>query len=135
MMMHSLAALPAQSWFVLAALSMLTLPYWSSGVFKLADIPGALAEAGHFGLRPAWLVVTATILVQIGGSLMIITGWAAWIGAGMIAVFTAWATLLAHPFWVETDPMTRMRQRAIFLEHTGLIGGLMLAATVSELSR
>ena len=53
----------------------------------------------------------------------------------MLGVFTAWATLLAHPFWTHTDPMARMRQRAIFLEHVGLIGGLMLAATVSELSR
>lgn len=134
MNIQAIASLPTQGWFVLAALSLLTLPYWSSGLFKVADIPGAMEEARHFGLKPAWMVVAATILVQLGGSAMIITGWAAWAGAGALAVFTVWATLLAHPFWAGADPTSRTRQRATFLEHLGLVGGLMLAASISELN-
>jgi transmembrane protein len=118
--------------FAVLAATLLTLPYWTSGIAKLFDLAGALGEARHFGLEPAALVVALTILVQIGGSLLIIVGRQAWLGAGALGVFTAIATLIAHPFWQVADPMTRFHERNTFLEHVGLIGGLMLAAILRE---
>ena len=114
--------------FAVLAATLLTLPYWTSGVAKLFDLAGALGEARHFGLEPAALVVAVTILVQIGGSLLIIVGRQAWLGAGALGVFTAIATLIAHPFWQVADPIARFHERNTFFEHVGLIGGLMLAA-------
>ncbi|PJI90567.1 DoxX family protein [Sphingomonas koreensis] len=118
--------------FAVLAATLLTLPYWTSGTAKLTDLPGALSEARHFGLEPAILTVAATILVQIGGSLLIILGRQAWLGAGALGVFTAIATLIAHPFWQVSDPMARFHERNTFLEHLGLIGGLMLAAILRD---
>lgn len=118
--------------FAVLAATLLTLPYWTSGIAKLADLPGALGEARHFGLEPAMLTVAATILVQIGGSLLIILGRQAWLGAGALGVFTAIATLIAHPFWQVADPLARFHERNTFLEHIGLIGGLMLAAILRD---
>lgn len=118
--------------FAVLAATLLTLPYWTSGIAKLTDLPGALGEARHFGLEPAMLTVAATIFVQIGGSLLIIVGRQAWLGAGALGVFTAIATLIAHPFWQVADPMTRFHERNTFLEHIGLIGGLMLAAILRD---
>lgn len=118
--------------FAVLAATFLTLPYWTSGIAKLFDLAGALGEARHFGLEPAALVVAVTILVQIGGSLLIIVGRQAWLGAGALGVFTAIATLIAHPFWQVADPMARFHERNTFLEHVGLIGGLMLAAILRE---
>ena len=118
--------------FAILAATLLTLPYWTSGIAKLTDLPGALGEARYFGLEPAMLTVAATILVQIGGSLLIIVGRQAWLGAGALGVFTAIATLIAHPFWQVADPMTRFHERNTFLEHIGLIGGLMLAAIMRD---
>ncbi|WP_282947582.1 MULTISPECIES: DoxX family protein [unclassified Sphingopyxis] len=118
--------------FAILAATLLTLPYWTSGIAKLTDLPGALGEARHFALEPAMLTVAATILVQIGGSLLIILGRQAWLGAGALGVFTAIATLIAHPFWQVADPMTRFHERNTFLEHIGLIGGLMLAAILRD---
>ena len=118
--------------FAVLAATLLTLPYWTSGIAKLFDLAGALGEARHFGLEPAALVVAVTILVQIGGSLLIIVGRQAWLGAGALGVFTAVATLIAHPFWQVADPMLRFHERNIFLEHVGLIGGLMVAAILRE---
>ncbi|APZ98897.1 DoxX family protein [Sphingopyxis sp. QXT-31] len=114
--------------FAVLASALLTLPYWTSGFAKLLDLPGALGEARHFGLEPAMLTVAATVLVQIGGSLLVILGRQAWVGAGALGVFTAIATLIAHPFWEVTDPVARFHERNTFLEHVGLIGGLMLVA-------
>ncbi|HWT43122.1 MAG TPA: DoxX family protein [Sphingopyxis sp.] len=118
--------------FATLAATLLTLPYWTSGIAKLFDLGGALGEARHFGLEPAALVVALTIAVQIGGSLLIILRRQAWLGAGALGVFTAAATLIAHPFWQVADPMTRFHERNTFLEHVGLIGGLMLAAILQE---
>lgn len=114
---------------------LLTLPYWWSGLSKLMDVHGALAEAAHFGLEPAWLVVAATVVVQLGGSLAVILGRLGWLGAGALGVFTAFATLIAHPFWTVADPMERFHALNTFLEHIGLIGGFVLAAILIERDR
>jgi transmembrane protein len=118
--------------FATLAAALLTVPYWTSGAAKLFDLGGALGEARHFGLEPAALTVAATILVQICGSLLIILGRHVWLGAGALGVFTAAATLIAHSFWQVADPMARFHERNTFLEHVGLIGGLMLAAILQE---
>ncbi|MEN3746207.1 DoxX family protein [Sphingomonas sp. HF-S3] len=132
MTQSNLARLLADRRFVLASAILLTLPYWSSGLLKLADWHGAVGEAAHFGLEPAVAVAALTILVQIGGSLLVIHGRHAWLGAGALGVFTALATLIAHPFWQVADPMLRFHERNTFLEHVGLIGGLMLAAAIGR---
>lgn len=48
-------------WFNLAARAALVTPFVLSGVAKILDPPGALAEAEHFGLQPALPTVIATI--------------------------------------------------------------------------
>ncbi len=111
---------------------LLTLPFWSSGIAKLLDIDGALAEAAHFGLEPVWVMVIATLIVQLGGSAALIAGQFAWVGAGALGVFTVLATLIAHPFWTVADPVARFHERNIFLEHGGLVGGLILAAILAH---
>jgi len=112
--------------------SLLTLPYWWSGLSKLGDLDTAWAEARHFGLHPLWLTVAATIAVQIGGSALLISGRMAWLGAGALGVFTLAATLIAHAFWTIHDPVARFHDFNSFLEHLGLIGGLALAAIQSH---
>ena len=123
-----IARLLGDNRFAVLAASLLTLPYWTSGFAKLLDLGGALGEARHFGLEPATLVIAATILIQIGASLLVIVGRQAWLGAGALGVFTTIATVIAHPFWQIADPIARFHERNTFLEHVGLVGGLMLAA-------
>ncbi|SFK39475.1 Uncharacterized membrane protein YphA, DoxX/SURF4 family [Caulobacter sp. UNC279MFTsu5.1] len=127
-----IAALLRSPGLSILARGLLTLPYWWSGLSKIADLHGALAEAAHFGLRPAWLTVVATVLVQLGGSAAVIFGRATWLAAGALAVFTAIATLIAHPFWIVSDPMERFHALNTFLEHIGLIGGFMLVAILVQ---
>lgn len=125
-------ALLRQRAFATAAIVLLTLPYWASGFAKLTDLSGAQAEARHFGLEPSGLLVALTIVVQVGGSALLILRRGAWLGAGALGVFTALATIIAHPFWTVTDPVARFHERNTFLEHVGLIAGLALAALVAR---
>jgi uncharacterized membrane protein YphA (DoxX/SURF4 family) len=113
----------------------LTCAYWWGGITKLIDFPAALAEARHFGLEPAGLVVIATIAVELGASILLIAGRLVWLAAGALALFTAVATLIAHSFWTIDDPMERFQALNTFLEHIGLIGGLALAAVQAETER
>lgn len=114
-----------------AARIALTAAFWWGGLTKLTDFPGALAEAQHFGLEPAVPVVVATILVQLGGSLLLIINRWVWLAAGALGVFTLFATVIAHDFWNVTDAVAHFHALNTFLEHIGLIGGLFLAAALS----
>jgi transmembrane protein len=114
--------------FGLAARVLLTLPFWWSGLAKLTDLPGAIAETRGLGLHPAAAFAGATIATQLVGSAGVIAGRWRWLAAGALGVFTAVATLLAHRFWTAPDPAARFRELNVCLEHAGLIGGFMLAA-------
>jgi uncharacterized membrane protein YphA (DoxX/SURF4 family) len=105
----------------------LASPFLISGIVKLSDFGGAVNEVAGLGLRPAALMAAATILTQLGGSVLFLTRRYCWLGAGILAVFTVLATLLAHPFWMFDGP-DRGRQTATFFEHVAIVGGFAVAA-------
>ena len=106
---------------------VLCLPFWWSGLRKLLDFSGGTAEMAALGLKPAWLFNALTILVQLGGSLLVILNRWTWLGAGALGVFTALATVMAHQFWT-LDGIERVRELNIFLEHLAIIAGFVLVA-------
>jgi uncharacterized membrane protein YphA (DoxX/SURF4 family) len=105
----------------------LASPFLISGLVKLFDFPGALAEVTGLGLRPAGPFAVAVIITQLGGSLLFLTRRYCWLGAGLLAGFTVVATLLAHPFWAFAGP-ERGHQTATFFEHVAIVGGFAIAA-------
>jgi uncharacterized membrane protein YphA (DoxX/SURF4 family) len=106
-------------------------PFLLSAVLKTTDFSAATAEVhGLTGLEPAWLFAAAVIATQLGGSVLLLVGRYAWIGAGLLAGFTVVATLLAHAWWTK-PPAEVARDFAIFWEHVAICGGLLLAAWLS----
>lgn len=98
-----IAALLSQSRMALLARIALTSAFWLSGISKTLDFQGAVGEVrGLSGIEPAALIAILVIAVQFGGSLLVIWGarWA-WIGVGLLAGFTVFATLLAHAWWTK----------------------------------
>jgi transmembrane protein len=87
----------------LAARILVTFPFLCSGIIKLIDFEGGVAEMAHFGLQPAYMFNVATIVVQLVGSALIIADRLAWLGAGALAVFTALTIVIAHHFWSITE--------------------------------
>jgi transmembrane protein len=110
---------------------ILTFMFWGSGLSKLFDFSGGMAEMSHFGLEPAALFNLATIIVQLGGSLLIILNRYTWLGAGSLAVFTALTIPLVHHFWTMEEPMRTMEFH-IVTEHISIIGALMVVAWKSR---
>ncbi len=117
--------------YLLARL-VLVSPFLISGIAKLLDFDGATAEVRALtGLEPAALIAALVIVVQLGGSWFVFAGGKyAWIGAGLLAGFTLFATLLAHAFWTKTG-IEQSRDLMTFFEHLGLVGGFLLVALLS----
>ncbi len=101
------------------------------GIQKFVDFPGATAEQAHFGLQPAWLWAAAAVIVEIGGSVLVIFGRWVWLGAGGLGVLTAIAMLTANNFWALTGH-DRFMAVNTFFEHLGLIAGLILVCVMTE---
>ena len=104
--------------------------YLIGGVSKAMDFSGAVVEQEHFGLHPGWLWAALAIVVELGGSALVIFGRLVWLGAGALGVLTAIATYVASPFWLR-EGSSRVMAMNTFFEHVGLIAGFVLAAILA----
>jgi XapX domain-containing protein len=109
------------------ALLGLCAAYLQGGLQKLFDFGAAVSEAHHFGLPAAPLVAAATIVTELGGSFLVLSGLYRWIGALGLSGFTLIATFVANRFW-EVAPADRFMVENAFFEHLGLVGGFLLVA-------
>jgi len=109
------------------ALTALCAAYLQGGLEKAADFGAAIEEARNFGLPFAAVAAAATIVTELAGSALIITGYYRWLGALWLAAFTLAATFVANRFW-ELAPPARFMVENSFFEHVGLIGGFLLVA-------
>jgi uncharacterized membrane protein YphA (DoxX/SURF4 family) len=108
--------------------------YLIGGVNKLFDFTAATAEQAHFGLHPAWLWAVLAIVLEIGGSLLVVAGRLVWLGAGGLGALTAIAMLVANDFWTMTGH-DRFMALNTFFEHLGLIAGFVLVSIRAEEAR
>jgi uncharacterized membrane protein YphA (DoxX/SURF4 family) len=112
-------------------LIMLCAAYLQGALMRFYDFGGAVAEMEKFGLTPARPVAALIILIQIGASVMVVTGFWRWIGALMLAAFTIVSTLIAFHFWSMPPGLERDLAANIFFEHLGLAGGFLLVSWYS----
>ena len=125
--MEALRQIFTQPWVRWLALLGLCAAYLQGGFDKAVDFNAALAEMNHFGLSPAAPLATATIVLELGASVLVLTGWYRWLGALALGGFTVFATFLANRFW-ELPPPDRIMVANSFFEHLGLVGGFLLVA-------
>ena len=127
---RSIAVILSWPWLLPLARIALVSAFLIGGIQKLIDFPGAIAEQAHFGLQPAWLWAAAAVIVELGGSALVIFERWVWLGAGALGVLTAIAMLVANEFWARTGDDRFVAVNAFF-EHLGLIAGLVLVSVMS----
>jgi uncharacterized membrane protein YphA (DoxX/SURF4 family) len=115
---------PLLRWLMLPAICA---AYIQGGLVKALDFNGAMAEMTHFGLQPAALFAGLVVVLELGASALILTGFYRWLGALALAGFTLAATLMANRFWEMTPPERFIGMNGFF-EHIGLAGALLLVA-------
>lgn len=125
----------SRHWVETLALCTVTMPFFISGMVKLADFGGTVREVrGLTGIEPAWIAAVAVITTQIMGSALVILGSRlAVVGAAALAGFIILATLYAHAFWLKPQAERLMHQN-IFFEHVAIVGGLAVVAVLSARS-
>jgi uncharacterized membrane protein YphA (DoxX/SURF4 family) len=121
-------------WTWIAARVGLVSAYVIGGVVKLSDFHAATMEQERFGLHPGWLWAVAAIVVELGGSALVVSGRLVWLGAGALGVLTAIATFVANNFWA-VEGHARLMAINTFFEHLGLIAGMVLAAVTANQAR
>jgi transmembrane protein len=109
----------------------LASPYFVAGVFKLLDWQAGVTEMANAGLGPAWLFNLASLVVELGGSMLIVFNRMAWLGAGALGIFTFVATFLSHRFWM-LEGAARLSQLNTFLEHAAICAAFILLTVVAS---
>lgn len=74
------------------------------------------------------LIVRADGAAMLAGGALLATGRVPRLAATVLAVALLPTTIAGHPFWQESDPAQRARERNQFLKNVGLLGGLLLAS-------
>ena len=126
-----IAKLLDQNWFLILARVVLTSAFWASGLSKSIDFQAGVAEMTQLGFSNPVLINVLTFTTQLIGSALIILNRWTWLGAGMLAVFTALTIPLVHHFWTMKGEEA-MIHLFFVAEHVSIIGGLMLVCILSH---
>lgn len=105
--------------------------YLVSGLSKIADFRGAVAEMVEARMPAPAAMALLSMFVELTGSVLVLIDRWTWLGAGMLGVFTAIGAVTAHAFW-KVSGRARVEAIAVFLMHLGLIAAFVLRAPVAE---
>jgi putative oxidoreductase len=87
------------------------------------DVAGIMAKEG---VPAPQVMLVGAIVFLIAGSLSVILGYKARIGAALLLAFLVLATYYFHDFWTVSDPQAKQEQMIQFMKNLGLIGAMLL---------
>jgi putative oxidoreductase len=103
---------------------LIALIFVWSGFGKIVGFEGTVGYIASKGLPLPQLAAIASILVELGGGLMLIFGWKARCAAAVMFIFTAMAALIFHDFWA-VPPDQALNQMIHFMKNISMMGGLL----------
>ena len=71
-------------------------------------------------------MLVGAIVFLIAGSVSVILGYRARIGAALLLVFLVLATYFYHDFWTLSDSKAQQEQMIQFMKNLGLMGAMLL---------
>ncbi|MBI3899125.1 MAG: DoxX family protein [Gammaproteobacteria bacterium] len=103
---------------------LIVLIFLLSGIGKITGF-GQMAEmmAGK-GLPMATLLLILSIVVEVGGSAMIILGWKARLAALIMLLWMIPVTLVFHPFWTMPEDQAYIQQ-IMFMKNLSMMGAMI----------
>lgn len=108
----------------LAGRILLALLFFQSGWHKLADFPGNARVMAAKGIPLPEVLLAVTIVLVVGGALMILLGWHARCAAAVLFVWMIPVTLLYHDFWAA-QPAQVFNQTTHFMKNLAIMGALL----------
>lgn len=107
----------------------LALLFVVSGVGKITGYAGTAAYMASKGLPLVDVLLPMTILVELGGGLLLALGWKARWAAAALLLFLIPATLIFHQFW-GIDPKLAQMQKIHFLKNVAIMGGMLMVLAI-----
>lgn len=111
--------------WTLAARVLMAVIFLVAGVRKLMTYGATLGYFAKLGIPLAEVVLPLTIALEIGGGLLLITGWRVQWVAGVLALFTLATAFTAHAFW-SADAAQFAGQLNNFLKNVAMVGGFVM---------
>ena len=105
-----------------AALGVL---FFVSGLLKISGFAGVASYMASQGLPLANILLIGVIALEVGGGLLLITGWQARWAALALALFLIPTTVIFHAFW-SADAAQFQGQLTTFLKNLSIFGGMLL---------
>lgn len=122
--------LESKTAFLLCRL-LITFMFWWEGLGFLRTFSVSAPAINVLAVHPVWLMPSITILVLIGGSVLIVLDRCLRLGAAMLAGFTFLTIPLVHNFWAMSGDAALAARRESE-EHLAVIGGLLAIAIVAH---
>ncbi|AOM42705.1 DoxX family protein [Xenorhabdus hominickii] len=122
------------SWFWAVTRIFLLFIFISSGLARLIDFDGGLAEMRAAGLHPDWFFNIASAIVLLLGSILILLDRVVWLGTAALSVFLLLTIFIVHTFWHFSGEYAKTSLYFAF-EHITVIGGLLATAIASHLRK
>jgi len=123
------AATPYNPIVSLVGRILVGLIFLVAGVRKVMGFAGAVAYLTKLGFPAAQAMAVIAIIIEIGGSILLIVGWRTRWAAWLLALFVVIAAFAAHRFWEVSDPGQFNNQLNHFLKNLSIVGGLLYVAT------
>lgn len=95
-----------------------------SGFNKIGGFAGTAGYMAGKGLPMVEVLLVLTILIELGGGLMLLLGWHARWAAFAIFLFVIPATLIFHAYW-GLEPAQMQQQFIQFQKNLAILGGLL----------
>lgn len=112
-------------WAALAGRILLGVMFAMSGFDKIGGFEGTAGYIASKGLPLPQVLTVLTILVELGGGILLIVGWKARWAALALAVFTLLAAFLFHGYW-GVPQAQRMSEYNSFWKNVTIAGGMLM---------
>ena len=106
---------------------LITLLFLRSAFGKITGFTAVSGMMAKKGMPFAEVFLVGAIVLEIAGSLMILLGWHARLGALLLAIFLIPATLIFHNFWAVDPAQLRevVNQTNHFYKNVSILGALV----------
>lgn len=118
-----LESLDHNKYVLLAGRVALALIYFLGGLTWLLTMNPPIDYIASKGFPAPALLGWLALFIKLGGATLVLLGYKTRLGAVMLIAFTVVTALGFHPFWVEGEYTTFMKELA-------MIGGLLIVASV-----
>lgn len=116
-----------QSNMMLVGRVMVSAIFLVFGIRKLIAVAGTAGYFAKLGFPMPGVMVWVSIVIEIGGAVLLILGWQTRRIAWLLILFVVIATAMAHRFW-EVDAAQYGAQLNYFLKNLAVVGGLLYVA-------